>query len=841
MKTDMTPAGAMYNIIKRKEARMKKKRLWLGMLLTMLMLVLIPTTKAAAADVEAEEKKDVSNSDFNVTVEVGLDEIIFQEKSTPITVAVSNSGKDFNGLVRVIVPCSYVQEAIAYERSIVIPSGGAKSVSMLIPNISNATYLRVELVNEKGKILYSQQEKVTMIEVGNQAIIGVLSDDYTGLNYFDGVSVSTSSGIVSTRLLQLDAATFPEKAEGLSTCHYILIDNYNTSQLSEEQRNALAGWVSDGGMLILGTGSKASSVLTSLQDTLCPISIGSLGKATLDVAGGVTTEEKKADVVALSGDNWEDVSSYIARGGAAWKSTYGARGTVLILEYDLAMEPIVSMNERKLLASNILENAGNSDNYERMLQGEDEPYNEWRIQSAVNSADGNKMPNALLYAGIFLLYVLAIGPISYLILKAKDKREKMWIVIPIIAAGFTFIVFGTSMFYRIHKPFADAVSILEYNGKQLDTSTYISLQSPKAAAYTVSLEEGYGNVEAWGDSNYDYDSLGTTNYNYAIREDAGVTSIAVNKGQPFTSYNLLAKKNELLQTEGFALNLHCSVSTIEGEVTNQTGYDLKNAVICYNGVYCFLGAFKNGETKQIKSTDNHDVSNVSYNLEEWMEKTPSDYWFFGSDSENKKLQQNKELYTVLKWNQYGLQMNQGMVFGMIEQEADALITDNAAKVYSIRAAVTYFTQRPEEYQNYSTFIDDINRYMVGGEEIPYDKEIYPEQYDCFLDTDRYMYGADEMIILYDFSTVDLNGAVLYIKEEQNVDEYMDTYSDDSSEVEVWIYNNDTQNYEQLFVYWEEEVIQSSYVDENGWVRIKYVADTSGSCWAPEISLIGGEK
>lgn len=820
---------------------MKKKRLWLSVLLAMV-LVLIPMGKTAAQEME-EDKKDVSNSDFNVTMTVGLDDIIFEEKSTPVTVEVSNSGKDFSGLVRVITPCSYAQEAIAYERSIIIPSGGTKSISMLIPNISNASYLRVELVNDKGKTLYSRQEKVTMIEVGNQAIIGVLSDDYTGLNYFDGVSVNTSSGIVSTRLLQLDAATFPENAEGLSTCHYILIDNYNTSQLSEEQRNALAGWVSDGGMLILGTGSKAAAVLTSLQDTLCPISIGGLSKATLDIAGGVTEEEKKADVVELSGDNWENISSYIAMGGAAWKSTYGARGTVLILGYDLAMEPIVSMNDRKLLASNILENAGNSDNYERMLQGEDEPYNEWRIQSAVNSADGNKMPNALLYAGIFLLYVLAIGPISYLILKAKDKREKMWIVIPVVAAGFTFIVFCTSMIYRIHKPFADAVSILEYNGKQLDTTTYVSLQSPKAAAYTVSLAEGYGNVEAWGDSHYDYNSLGTTNYNYAIREDAGVTSIAVNKGQPFTSYNLLAKKNELLQTEGFVLNLHCSVSAIEGEVTNQTGYDLKNAVICYNSVYCFLGEFKDGETKQITSADNHDVSSISYNLGGWMEKTPADYWVFGSDSENKKLQQNKELYNVLRLNQYELQMNQGMVFGMIEQESDALITDNAAKVYSIRAAVTYFTQRPEEYQNYSTFIDDINRYMVGGEEIPYDKEIYPKQYDCFPDTDRYMYGADEMIILYDFSTVDLNGAVLYIKEGQNVDEYMDEYTDtysvDSSEVEVWIYNNDTQDYEQLFVYWTEEAIQSSYVDENGWVRIKYVAHND--CWAPEISLIGGEK
>ena len=45
---------------------MKKKRLWLSILLAVLMVVLIPAGTAAA---EEEKDKDVSNPDFNVTVE----------------------------------------------------------------------------------------------------------------------------------------------------------------------------------------------------------------------------------------------------------------------------------------------------------------------------------------------------------------------------------------------------------------------------------------------------------------------------------------------------------------------------------------------------------------------------------------------------------------------------------------------------------------------------------------------------------------------------------------------------------------------------------------------------
>ncbi len=820
---------------------MKKKRLWLSILLAVLMLVIIPTGTAAA---EEEKEKDVSNPDFNVTVEAGLDEVIFQGKSVPVTVNVANAGKDFSGKVRVIVPCDYGQEAIAYEHSIVIPSGGAKTASMLIPDISSATFLRVELVNDRGKILYSAQETITTIQVGNEAIIGVLSDDYTGLNYFDAVSVSTSSGIVSSKLIQLDAATLPENGEGLSTCHYILIDNYNTSQLSDKQVQAILSWVNDGGILILGTGSKASTVLEAFQDNACPVTIGSLSKKTMTVVGSDENDAVQVDAADLSSCGWEDIQSNIAPGASAWKTGYGSKGTIVMLGYDLAMEPIASMRDRGVLASNILAKAGNTENYDDMIQGDSEPYNEWQMQSAVNSVDGNKRPNPLLYAAIFLVYVLAIGPIMYLILKAKDKREKMWIVIPIIATGFTVIVFGTSMIYRIHRPFMDTVKILEYSGSTLETRAYVTMQSPKSAGYSMPLAEGYSSVTTWGDSNYDYSSLGTTNYNYAILEDAGGLSINVNKGQPFTTYNVLIKKSEPIQTEGFAMNLNCTLADVEGDVTNQTGYDLKNVVFCYNDIYCFLGDMKNGETKTIEKADNRPTSSLSYDCSEWMENPPTDSWFLQGNENYKKAVRNQNIYSVLRQKQNTLELNQGMVFGMVEGYSEDMLAEKAGKVYSSQVAVSYFTEVPEEYQNYTTFISDINQYMVGGNNISYDRNVYPDGYDSIYDDDeRYMYGEPELSILYDFGNLNLTGALLRKQSDSTDtgdDEYSSYYSDE--EAEVWLYNCESDQYEQVFINTNEVTDLTPYIDENGWVKIRYVDGSgNGDCYAPVISLIGGKK
>lgn len=816
---------------------MKKRRVLLSVLTALLILVCMPVCSYAE-----ESDKDVENDEFTVTVEAGLDGIAVEGKSMPVTVTIRNSGKDFSGILRVVIPASYNQKGLAYEKSVAIPSGGEKSISMLLPDIDTASFLRIELENEKGKILYSRQEKLSPITVGQNAVIGILSNDYSGLNYFDGVSVSTSSGIVSAKILQLTADNLPETGEGLSSCHYILIDNYNTSQLSEAQRNAIATWVGNGGMLILGTGSKASMVLEGFQDTLCPITLGGLEKRDMRIVYSVSGDSKPVDAVAMTATGWQDIQNNIAYGASAWQCGYG-NGMVLVLSYDLAMEPISSWNEKETLASNILENAGNDAIYTAMIYDNSDVYDEWQLESAVKGVDRNKVPNALLYAGVFLIYVICIGPVAYLILKAKDKREMMWIVMPAIALGFTIVVYGTSMIYRIHKPFIDAVSIVEFNNGPIITRTYMTVQSPKGKAYTIDFADGYQNMEAWNDD-IDYADVGTTNYSYAVRQEGTATQLNVNPAMAFSAQNLTSQKEEFRAGTGIVTNLTCTLSGFEGTVTNNTGYDLKNVVICYNDEYAFIGEMKNGDTATVQKSQLDSISNVygywGYDMAEWMEEVPEEILFANSE-ENRVLRDNQNLYRVMQNRAQNLSMNQGMVFGMIDNYDEELVKGRNTKVYSATVAVAYFNQIVEEYQNYSLFINDINDYMVGGDMIDYSSD-YPEGFDVFYDTsDLDLYGEAEMEVLYDFSMLDLTGAQmvnLNLTNEDGDDEdvsYMEGYAD------VQLYNYSTQTYEDAF---DSEGIAkdlTSYINEQGWIQVRYYTDDPDpwGYYAPGISLVGG--
>lgn len=833
----------------------------------LLSLITIAVLAITVVPVFAEEAdKDVQNSGYVVSVEAGLDGVMVEGKASPVSVKIKNNDKDFEGVLRIIVPATYDQKSLAYEKAVTIPSGGEKTFSVLLPSISTVSFLRIELENDKGKITYSQQEKIISLPVGQDAVLGVLSSDYTGLNYFDGAAVNTYNGIVSAKMIQLNADNLPEVSDGLEICDFILIDNYNTSQLSEAQQNAIVGWVNNGGILILGTGSKASVVLEGFSDTICPVTVDGLGKSSIIVHSGVNYELENVDTASINADGWYDIQGNIANGAPVWQSFYGG-GSVLILSYDLAMNPIANWTEgRDSLAENILSNAGTDTIYDSMIYGSSDAYNGYRLSEAVNGVDRNKIPNALLYGVIFLVYVIGIGPVSYLILRAMDKREKIWIVMPAVALGFTLIIMATSMIYKIHKPFIDAVSVLEYNNGTTVTKTYMSVQSPKGKAYSIDLSKDYNQIAPWNDDDVSYDEVGTTDYHYSIVDEGDHIAISMKQNMAFTKQSLMAEKQEYQSGTGFDTNLTCTLLGFEGTLTNNTGYALTNVVIYYNDEYIFVGKMKNGETVNLDASDLESYSGLSYNLSQWMEEVPDSYnSIFDNTEHYRDLVDNQNLYDVMEYRIADLSMNQGMIFGMIDDYESDVADSFGTKVYSMGIAVSYFYQVVEEYQNYSVFIDDINDYMVGGNNISYSSD-YPEGFDYFYDTsDLYVYDDTGMEVLYDFYGVDLTSAQLINNNMPNdtdedamldIDdfdsleeyyEYLDNYTYSlygEDYCKVQLYNYTTQQYEDVFEANVNTVANiQPYINENGWMQVRYYIDDTNEWgyYAPNISLVGGEQ
>ena len=224
------------------------------------------------------------------------------------------------------------------------------------------TSFLVQITNEKDKVVYSKSIKCNVSNTSESAIFGILSDDYSGLNYIDGVSLSNNSFIGTVKILELNEENVPTDASGLGVCNYILIDNYNTSKLSDEQVKAIKQWVMQGGILIFGTGPNYEKVFEKFSDDFINGSIGDVSKQDIIVEysslDGLnnnfeeTTEETETegalenvvsvDMVDISVNEAYEVYNVTTPSVISQKDV--GKGAVVIAGFDFALAPIQNGN-----------------------------------------------------------------------------------------------------------------------------------------------------------------------------------------------------------------------------------------------------------------------------------------------------------------------------------------------------------------------------------------------------------------------------------------------------------------------------------------------------------------
>jgi len=240
--------------------RAKSKRVVVLVLsLVMLMSMILPYISVKA-----------DNSRFNTTLKVGFDNKAEIGKYVPVTVNVENNGEDFTGRVQVIIG-NKKNYNIMYETDISIGRGEQKNVSFSCKVVDGYGKAGVRIVNKKGKEVYFQELRYTVDKNASRKIdIGVLSDDFSALGYMDNLEFYDRETF-KTNLVELTADTFPEDVNALDMFEVIVISNFSTDILTDEQIEALNLWINRGGFLVIGTGSNSSKTLSKLNKNLIQV------------------------------------------------------------------------------------------------------------------------------------------------------------------------------------------------------------------------------------------------------------------------------------------------------------------------------------------------------------------------------------------------------------------------------------------------------------------------------------------------------------------------------------------------------------------------------------------
>ena len=549
----------------------------------------VTNTDVAEPTPEQEQEKIIGGDHFVLDLQMGFDNSYIVEKVTPMTATLTNNGEAFQGEFQVKVYTyentdSGFQKYALYSQKLELPEGATKQVSMELGLNTVRRFMEVSLVDEGGNVVFQKHVPVDALSPETVAV-GVLSEQPAQVQYLAGMNLSEK-----TSVFFLDRDTFPESQRVMENFAVLIIDDFDTATLGDAQKKALKNWVDNGGLLVLGTGVQAQKVLSGLD--FVDVSLNGTQSVSGISAPDGTALSLSAPLI-VAGISAEKASVKWEANGTPLTSLmpYGG-GYVLLNHFALGLAPFANMPQQtavlKGLCSGLYDAEGENAGAEITNQ----------LRYAANSfpsVTGSSIVVIFLAVGI---YIVLAGPVMYLVLKKKDRRELAWITIPVLSGVFFGVVFLLAGRSTYHNGMISTKAIVEMEEGSSVGEAQIAMAMKVPGNGDVTLESELPiPVQPQLDNGW-YDGNGK-----AEEIDYKVT---MGDGTNIVFYDNMAWETNFVSASA-TLELGGSVTSnvafdgekVVGTVTNGTSVNFMDAYLKLDYVYIPLGELPAGETMEV--------------------------------------------------------------------------------------------------------------------------------------------------------------------------------------------------------------------------------------------------
>ena len=543
-----------------------------------------------------------------------------------IQVTIENPGKDWEGTVRLIMEESY-RISTAYDTKISLPEGSEKQFVVKIPKFSIESTkgtLQIYMLNKKDKIIWEEQFYHLLTDGRAAAHLGILSDKYMDLTYLDmgGNKIYFQGDEYPVKLYEIDQTNLLDKLDNLQ---YLVIDAFDTSVLTDGEVNALEQWCNDGGILIIGTGEYAESTLGCLSERFVEIEYGAVNEP-----GTFGQYYQYNDMVS-----WNDIymadlrecdpGKYYSNMYTSALLGYGQEdGVVAVTPYsfvELGMQersfygdyyPNRAEFVREVLqdAANMCTSGFNGNDYDKYYGIPDHIRTMLRGVGTANS----KLDFTVL-KWIVVFYVIFVGPILYLILKAMKKREHYWGAVAVTVVVAMVLVYFTGRGHEVRN--IRVFSVTTENLEDINKSkTYLYAYDASHDEWLVKMQEGYEYGGKLGDLTYSYsDEEGT--YDSRVLKEGDRLSIGIVPDENFqNAYLMLALSKEAEATGGniTGVDIYEDSGLLYGTITNNTEYDFPYYAVIVGDQLFVMRGLDAGESLNLQreSVLQHETDGDSY-------------------------------------------------------------------------------------------------------------------------------------------------------------------------------------------------------------------------------------
>lgn len=549
------------------------------------------------------------SKEIEVDFEIGYENFYKYNQMIPVRVEVKNNGEDINGNLKILFPTQFRNKQLftAYSQELRIAKGATKFIDFPLIITENIKDVTIRITNENGNTIWEDKFKISRGLANDSVSIGVLSDDVESLGYFNTVLFPKSDGSNKSRNSEvIDLNSYvPEDWKLLELFDIIIVNNYDTELLNNNQLLALKTWVDKGGVLLVGTGPNYQKTLKGLEN-LNFVQAHGTDKIDANILfNSIGSTHNSSELLTLIKADSQDEDIFLSASGTSliYNKKLGL-GNITITGFDLGLSPIIDWGKKAVFFKGLLEKNlrfSKSENDSKISTQPTRIYSGRRYFHVLEYIPMNRIVSPNVILGIIVAFILLIGPINYIVLKKLDMREKAWITIPAIVLIFSLVIYIWGFRTRFDRPLVNSISIVK-----------VTSDTDKASINTTSGVLGFKN----GDVSIKVDAKESLffNPNYAWTDntkfqDGDIILEYVIRNNSIS--NIIFKKSSMwdlspLSSEGTIeldgkvnRNLHMDGNKVKGEIENLSNLNIEDAVLIYGGSYIKLGDINKGDKKTI--------------------------------------------------------------------------------------------------------------------------------------------------------------------------------------------------------------------------------------------------
>lgn len=217
-------------------------------------------------------------------------------------------------------------------------------------------------------------------------------------------------------------------------------------------------------------------------------------------------------------------------------------------------------------------------------------------------------PNLKLLKLLLIIFVILVGPISYLILKKLDLKEWIWITTVVLVIVFSIIIYYIISAGTIDGPLISRNSHISLNDGDEEIKSRMHAFGVKEKVVEVLLDD----KNKFSFSNSDWTEYKEGNENIVAKINFEENSLKYKNPGFWNVQTIEVTKRENIGDIEY--NLHIKNEHIVGELKNTMQFDISDVVLIYGNHLYFVGDIKKGEILEIDKEIPSRIDSYFYDL-----------------------------------------------------------------------------------------------------------------------------------------------------------------------------------------------------------------------------------